>query len=390
MDHFVVDSTPKGSAILAYGRARGPRWNGKLLALIAGSFAVIGILVYALMSTKLTLPLPIDRLLMVAIRPKQAVSRLNTELRQSLPPTWRTAIETRSSFPAILGVALDADNRPRAFALILRTTVIVPTETVQVTDAGAYRLLTNGTPMNTEDVPLSRVWSLSRRLRRHDLSFTVNGALLSRYAELETKEDDDVTGVWDGTQGTINVASTNDGDGDAYDAPIFSRLGDHRDDALPAVAALTSQGIDVRMMTARPTLVSVRPDAAGGVVLTWPEALAADDLLALRAALGVTDRRVLALPDETGVIELFPSSATATVPMSTSTWWLSETILRTSSWNPEITQSDPACPGQTRFLIQDQALQNLLTAWNVPIIWQKTLQRVRLLDTGDSVRVCVN
>src|SRR3989344_7734417 len=105
MDHFVVDSTPKGSAILAYGRARGPRWNGKLLALIAGSFAVIGILVYALMSTKLTLPLPIDRLLMVAIRPQPAVSRSNTELRQSLPPTWRTAIETRSSFPAILGVA---------------------------------------------------------------------------------------------------------------------------------------------------------------------------------------------------------------------------------------------------------------------------------------------
>lgn len=390
MDHFVVDSTPKGSAILAYGRARGPRWNGKLLAMIAGSFIVIGILVYLLMSTKLTLPLPIDRLLMVAIRPKQAVSRLSTELRQSLPPTWRAALETRSSFPAILGVALDADDRPRAFALVLRTNVVVTTEAVRVADAGVYRLLTDGSPKTLEPEPLSSVWKLTRRLRRHDLSFIVNGRLLSRLALSEADTDEDVAGVWDGTQGTLNITSSNDGEGASFDAPIFSRLGDSREDAEPTVAALMSQGIDLRAVTAQPNLVSVRPDTEGGVTLAWRDALETDDLITIRAALGVTDRQTLTLPDETGAIELLPSTVTATVPMTTSTWSLSDTTLQTSTWNPQVTKPDPACPGQIRFLIQENALQNLFTTWNVPIPWKNAMNRIELIDTGDSVRVCVN
>lgn len=390
MDHFVVDSTPKGSAILAYGRARGPRWNGKLLALIAGSFAVIGVLVYGLMNTRLTLPLPADRLILVAIKPKQAFPRLSTELRQALPPTWRAALETRSSFPAILGVSLDEEDRLHAFALVLRTNVVVPTEKVRVADAGVYRLLTDGSATATEPEPLSSVWKLTRRLRRHDLSFVASGRLLSRLALSESGDNDDVTGVWDGTRGTMNVAPSEDGGGATFDAPIFSRLGDNREDALPVVEALASQGIALHAMSAFPNVVSVRPDNEGGAILAWRDALATDDLVTIRTALGITDRAVLTLPDTTDVIELLPSSATATMPMATSTWSLSGATLQTSDWIPQEARPDPSCTGHVRFLLQEQALRNVLTAWDVPISWQNAMHRIQIVHANGIVSVCLN
>lgn len=401
MDHLIVDATPKGSAILAYGHTRGPRWNWKLFAILAGSFFMAGLVTLFFISNKLTLLVPRGRLVTVAIRPKTLASELSTELRQSLPPPWRAAVETQSRFPAILGIALGADDRPHAFALVARTSSVLPASGLNVTKNGLFRLLTDDENIAIEKVPIQAAWSLERKLRRHGAAWILDGSLLRRLAGTTENDDrvptlDEASGVWDGWRGRIFIGSE-DGDGTALDAPIFAILGNDLEASVPVIEALTSQGIDLRQITLPPSRIAVTDQAPGGLSIEWRDKLGADNLVSLRSALGQTDRREQLLPDETGIRELIPSSATLTVPFlvsadenTSSTWEVSDSALKGSEQILTETQPDPNCPGQVRFLLQGKAMQNLLTAWDIPETWKKSLSRLRIVQAGSDISVCLN
>ncbi len=403
MDHIIVDATPKGSAILAYGQTRGPRWNWKLFAILAGSFFVAGVVTLFFLSNKLTLLMPRDRLAIVAIRPKTLASELSTDLRQSLPPPWRAAIETQSRFPAILGVSLGANDEPRAFALVARTSTVLPSVGLAVTESGLFSLLTGDEKTEPEIAPLQTVWSLQRKLRRHDAAWVIDGSLLRRSAGATGNDgqipslDDEISGAWDGGRGQIFIGSSEDENETAFDAPIFAILGNDLEASIQVTEALTSQGIDLRQIALPPSRIAVTAQTPGGLSVEWHDGLGEEDLLTLRSVLGLTERRETLLPDETGIRELVPSSATLTAPFlisadenTSSTWEVSDSALKGSGQILTETQPDPNCPGQVRFLLQAEAMQNLLATWNVPETWKKSLFRLRIVQAGSDINICLN
>lgn len=410
MNHLIVDSAPKGSAILAYGRARGPRLNRRLMAWLAMGAVVVGLAIFAAMSTKLTLIVPRDRLALAALRPRDAYGRLSTDLRQSLPAPWRAAFETRSRFPVLLGVALDGQDGPHAFALVARTGPVTPSTELRVHDEGAYRLLTDATALELERVPFRPAWNLTRRARRHTLAWTIDGALLARVAGSDATNVADaageITGVWDGRRGDIAVSPAADpaplagrggvNDGEPLDSPLFAILGGGVD-ALPALAAITSQGIDLRSVTIPLTRLAFDPQNNSAVFIEWGARLPNSDLLHIRAALGASESRDYLLVDQSVARELIPSSATLTVPFllpmrqdASSTWEITDSALKPKDLNLQSLPPDPACPGKVRFLLQGSAMRNLLSVWKMPENWKNMVNSLKISQVEGGVAVCVN
>jgi hypothetical protein len=400
MDHLIVDSTPKGSAILAYGQSRGSRPRFVIIvATIAIVVCAIAVIAWFWING-LTIALPKNRLALAVLRPSAVSPKLDAPLRQSLPPAWRTAIETKSVFPAILGVSLDAQHKMHAFALIARTSSVATGSELRMQNEGLFRLLTDDQTNALEQTSFQSITSLYRGLRNNDVAWSLNGEALrqlgdSTYGADLVSTNEDVRGTWNGSQGTIDLPVTGTKDEGALNTPVFAVLGGNLAETTPFITSLMSQGLDIRSLATPPHLIATDPNTGTPLIIRWQQPLTLHDIQTLKSAVGDNASRDYALPDEVVLHELVPGSTTSTVPFSilwsesSSTWSLIDSELRLLGDSPADLPQDPSCAGSVLFRISDQALQRLLMTWNVPSVWRERLHSLNVNQSEDRVAICL-
>jgi hypothetical protein len=386
MDSLIIDSTPKGSAILAYGAARGPRWNGRLLALIAGSlaFVILGIAAWLLL---IRVPLPADRLITAVVQPHALHDRLDPSLRQDFPASWRAALETKSRIPAALGISLGKDQRMHAFAVVARTAVVSSVPGLVVTSHGPVHLLTDGSDGEMEKTPLRNLLGIARDVSGRDAAFRIRGDLLARLAS-DTSEAvvSEIHGEWSGGTGRLRLSP------EQLSVPVptegmglFALIGGDAH-TTPIVNGLLQQGVDLRGWSTLPEAIALRPGTDGGIFLSWNQPLALPDARLLAAERGLGEIVPFVLPDATSINEQWPGSASTTESVLETWLPFTDTPLFASSSS---TNTNP-CPGIIRFSLQGEALRQTLTGWQIPDSWKTRVFAFRISETPTDVRVCLN
>src|SRR3989344_698012 len=392
MDPLIVDATPKGSAILAYGTARGLSWNAKLLAIIAGSFALIALIAFGAWFFLATITLPERRLITIALQPRAIATRIDPVIVHHLPPSWRAVIESRSRFPALLGVSLDEEGRFHAFAVMIRTSVVASEPGLVVDARGLVRVLHDGARIPREAVPLHQAFSSVRRLHDHDGAFAMRADLFAHLGSQDVLDatttfspTDLLTGTWDGSVVHLDISSESM-DADMVSASLFAVLGDERDAVAPVVYGLLRQGVDLRGVSNMPTTLALDPLNEGTLYLYWHEPLSPQDRSALSAVRGFKERRLLDLPDSTTHPEFhIPKEETPSAgPVSL---YLGSLVASSTLLQPPKIRND-GCEGTTRFLVQDQMFQSILLHWGIPESVSKSVQGVRITDSNKGVSLC--
>lgn len=391
---LIIDSTPKGSAILAYGAARGPGWNYKLLAVVAGSLVLMMITIFCLWFFNTSLSIPKHRLVTIAVRPLDVSQRIDSTLQHDLPPPWRAAIETHSRFPALLGIALDEQRRPHAFAVVMRTTVIASEPGLQIQRGGTLLVLTDGSDAKQETTKLHQVAESIWRLKDADAAFVLRTDLLSAItsddAPISEGAKDEVRGTWSGSIGRLDFASEQV-DGDPLSAPVFATLGGSAETASPVIAGLLSQGVDLRSVSSPPTALALDPKNGGSLFLLWGNDLTPSDAAQLAAIQGSGEHALYPLPDGSESMEYLPAKQSGANIGSTSIFMgehlASSTFLAPSAPNttlPEI------CRGTPRFSLEEDALQAILASWSMPESWSRHVKHFRIVDGEKGVMMCAH
>lgn len=119
MDTVIRDSTiPSGSVILAYG-APAPRSRlPKILALLAGIFGTVLLLVCILVPLLMRVPVP-EHPLALAFLPT------SFRLPDSMPEAWRNAQRAADPLPIFVGVERDAEGNLHPFTIVPKTAKLV-------------------------------------------------------------------------------------------------------------------------------------------------------------------------------------------------------------------------------------------------------------------------
>lgn len=398
MEPLIIDSTPKGSALLAYGAARGPRWNGRLLALIAGSLALmIAVLTAFLLLTRVTLPT--NRLLQIAVQPHSIYARLEPTMRQDLPAPWRAAIETQSRLPSILGVALDETGHMHAFAFVARTASVANASSVHVTTDGPIRILTDGTKIAHEQMQLRRVVGLIHEAHGRDAAFLIRGDLLARLAGTAEESVSEIRGTWKGASGLLRLPSEEISiSASGKGADLFAVPGDGSEHA-PIIMGLLQQGADLRNWSVFPEALALRSGTEGGLFLSWNQPLPLPESRLLAARRGLGELRPLTLPDQTEIMELHPGAASTTAPIAEIWLPFAENSVPLPSMPPDLqgtssttttgSLENTTCPGRVRFSLQRDSLASMLTAWGVPISWKNRIHGFELSENANGVHICI-
>jgi hypothetical protein len=383
MDH-IIDTTPQGSAILAYGKT--PKTSGILKWVLIGfiGLATLVLLGAWLLVRSLSVELPGNRLLLVSLKPSRIGPAIPGGLVSDLPAAWRAAIRTDSRLPVYLGLSLDDAGEPHAFALTYRTKRIDESDALHVTPAGLMNLLED-VPSNTDRdrVRGFELLNLSRELRSHDASWVLSASELTRFVLNEGAEDADVFGTWDGNQGTIELPQTNVPSIANDGAQIVVTLGRDRTEAEPALSALASQGIDLRTVSESPSVIYLVPEH-GDVRLGWETPLSSDDQRLALGALGISNSQEYQLPDETLAREIAPGEESGS--SASGSLFSSKGI----SPIPRSEEGPSGCPGSLRLFLDGSALQNMLGSWNIPHSWRNAILSIQIRENNDQAIICIN
>lgn len=395
MEPYIVSSTPKGSALLAYGAARGPGWNFKLLALVAGSLALAAMITVAAWTLLARVTMPASRFAVIIVQPSAVEHKLEPSLRRDLPASWRAAIETDSRFPAILGATLGADHHLHAFALVARTARVAAEPAFTITKTGSFHLLAEqGVDEQRETVRIATLFHGAWSLRSNDAAFTLRADQLNAFIDHpsianSTTTADEIRGTWTGHIGTLFVAPDHVSAPNPIAGPAFAILGNNPDDARPTVAGLLSQGIDLRGLDDLPQTIAIDPGAGGSIALFWPSSPSADVAGRLAAIQGTGLHKPLFLPDHSEVGEIQPGIAATSTKNGATILFLGDGLASTTLDYVSHQQKNAECTGITRFSLQGEALRNVLTSFSIPASWQSALNHLFVTESADSVHLCL-
>lgn len=389
MDPLIIDRTPKGSAILAYGTARGPGWNWKLLAVVAGSLAFVLCIAGITWFLTASVDVPSGRLLAVTIQPRGVAKKLDPALRRDLFAPWRTAIESRSRFPAVLGMSLGSDGQLHPFAIVARSATVMEVGLTAATD-GAFVLLTlrDDEGIAKERVPVRHAFRDAVSLKKAEAAFTLRMDMLAQFAlptdSMEASAEE-LRGRWSGRIGTLNVTTDGQRADGAVAGPLFAVLGSGAE-AQPAVTGLLSQGFDVRGLSDAPQAIAMDPADGGSVALYWDKAPSREDSGILLAVQNRGRDRVLALPDLTEITEILPGMAPTTSVHGSTMLFLGDGL---ASSTYDFIRASQTCPGTVRFSYEGAALQQTLTGFSIPDSWKAVLRSIRLTETEGKTKICL-
>jgi hypothetical protein len=400
MENNIVDSTPQGSVILAYGSSN--RWfqrRGIYINIVICIILLVSLGWTAVTTLRASLPLPSNQLLLIAVKPHAITPRISHDQLRTLPTPWQQALGTQTRFTVMLGVSLDTSNRPRAFAVTPRFLSLPFSHDVRVEDASLFRVIADRHINATSSVPLREILRLGRTLRSHDAAWRLNLPLLARtIGPTNDATLEEIQGTWDGSRGMLrlptskNTLPTEDPRGS-----IFSIIGADGSAQELIMNGLLTQGADLRGLAGNITMLSAIPET-GTLHVAWQRPLNTEELRRLTARLGTTADEPYTLPDQTVVPERTIATGTPSelvarpllIDNTTSSWRL----LPTSIQYPDISTSASVvplsdCPGHLRFLIQERALEQLMTRWNVPDAWKALIQTIQLSERDGVVMVCI-
>ncbi|MFH1077683.1 MAG: hypothetical protein V1745_00155 [Patescibacteria group bacterium] len=112
---LIHDSTPKGSAILAYGESPRRMRLPIILALAAGMIAVSGVVLFAVVTFSDVIPLPDTAISVMFLK-------TDAPLPAEAPVAWVEARTTAKPFPVLVGYRRDTDGTVQPYAIVPRCT----------------------------------------------------------------------------------------------------------------------------------------------------------------------------------------------------------------------------------------------------------------------------
>lgn len=294
-DVVIQDSTPKGSALLAYGEA--PRRFPFVLGILV-AFAVALVVILASFGTVFltqSIPVPVDPIVLLYVQP-------NAALPYWTPEMWRDAQRQAKPFPIFVGFTRDTTGDTHPFAITLRT-------------------------FRSEDARTSWVWQLIQPIQNKTTLATPHELTGSWLAFIQPAW----LRIWPDRLFNTNASATDD---IALSGPVSAHqwktdlafaatpAGEPRGanyldlNALPTAwpyfeTALREQGLDLNL-DAAPIAFSWIQDDAGNltVAASFADELTTSTKAQLAGSVGVTDKTTYTLPDNTVVNEL-------TLPYST-------------------------------------------------------------------------
>lgn len=382
MEHF-TGTTPQGSVILAYGKA--PKTRGFLKWIIVGFVAATALIYIGLwiFSQTCSVELPSNRLLLIALKPSVVRPKLPSTLVPDLPAPWRAAIRTDSKLPVFIGVSIDDERRPHAFALVYRHHVIVPSEAIGITNTGLTKLITDGSSHAASDhVRIQELLKLQRPLRSHDASWIIESSELVHIILDEDGPEGVVRGTWDGTTGIIALPPTDVPSVSSNEAALVVTLGKQRDEALPLVNALVRQGINLQSVNDPPSVIYLSPEQRD-VRLGWEGSVSPHEQAIILGAIGISGFKPYELPDRTVVREYAPS---AEFVSSVSGSLFSRDGI---TGIPHINEHAEGCEGALRLKLQGEPLKNLLTSWSIPRSWRDFITEIQIREQSDRAIICI-
>lgn len=359
---IIHDSTPKGSAILAYGESRRPLRFPLILAVLAGMIAFACLALGAALYAGRTLPLPTGTAILVYAKP-------GADLPSGIPELWKRARASSGPFPVLLGFREDAATGD------LKPFAIVPRFAARDGAASwAFRLLADDAmPDAAKRSPRSLTGSLADYAAPAWLR--IWPAFLLK-TSVDPRDDASIGGAI--SRGRWITDARVSGDAETLDRVSGQNMVAIRavPDAWPAIESmLREQGMDIRLTTA-PSVVSWTAGSESiSIRMHFDDPLATTTIAELAGGMGVVDRYEYALEDGTLVTEL----RLPTDPTARTADWASENgrivfqendvILGDPALFDTQTEIPPQCRGPVIAILDGKGLNNLLTTLHLPALY---------------------
>lgn len=380
MDTFIQDAS-KGSAILAYG-TKGSSPKSIAIKILIAAAILLGVFLLFLFWTFAfgSATLPSKPLFEIAVKPKDVMHTLNGALITELPAPWRTALESESRFPAILGIAETKNGKLAPFALIAKTTSITAQAEESIISSSLVTLISSS-DIETTQTPYRRILKLLGLKKKNDLSWTIDQRLLQAFSgyspSQESSRDQSVFGTLKGARGSILLPSetvTSENSEGAF----FVMLGNTDASARNISPSLRAQGLN--MLNARdPNKLLLTGN--GTLQANWNE-LSDVERQDIAIALGHSSGSPFILPDNDLISTILPiASGTEKELVITHAW-------KQPSGEPVTWKSN--CPGTIRFAINGDALQNLLLSFKTPAPWREKIRSFSISTEGKENLFCIN
>jgi len=384
MESVIIDATPKGSAILAYGRAPQSRFRFVWIAAIVAGIS-LSVTLIALFAILRSIPLPERRLITIAAAPASIERILSTDQISDLPPSWRAAVRTGKTSPALFGISLDRDGQPITFAFVFGS---VSAPDIGQTVRRAFRtLLVDAPSIDAGRARLSDVLPLFLDLRHADVSWTIGADELRAFVGAQIfggASSGDIRGRWIGGRGELDLSAANAGSGAANASPFFVSLGGDARGSDVVKSAIIAQGIDIRGVGAAIRSVAFANEPFD-VRASFPAPITSDDAHAIGAAFGWTESRPSSLGDSSMMEEIV-------IPTSTALDGQTEFSLSsaTSPFAGSGAMGTAACAGVSILHLDGPVLENTLRAVGIPQSLRGRISSFDMVQADDGkTLVCI-
>lgn len=382
-NNTIIQETSHGSPILAYGSASlSPKRRIVLFITAAILFLAVPFLLILFTFVFGSAELPSHTVLAISVTPSKVSAKIQGVLITELPSPWRAALETQSSLPVIIGLAKTKQGTIAPFAIVPKNISLIAPEHTKISNSSLVKLLSN----NEIETSKKSYRSLSRLLniqKRSDAGWQVYESLLlmiSNQPPSDSKDDIPVYGSLSGTRGNIYLPTEETNDTDSTGA-FFVILGKNAVQSNNLSNALMTQGIDARSIH-DPEYLSLKGD--GAIEIKWLN-LSEEEKSNALAISGKSTSTSFELPDQE-LVKLIASDKS--LPVDESNKVSIQNSWKQSSGEASLWKTN--CPGKTRFSIQGEALQNLLTMLKASTSWKSKIQSFTISTDGKQNIFCIN
>lgn len=286
MEPIIQTLTPSSSPILAFGRSSSVPPYTKLLAIIAGVFAVF--VIGAVIVFRAKIPVPEHLLFTAAVRG-------GTKLPDGVPTVWKRAVE-HTSAPSILGLAV-VNGSLIPFAL---TTKNISDSALNIERSGAITFASESDIPRSATRPLRDLLALASQTIVHPAYLILDPRALDERLGDRIEGPVDSRGVWKTDIRLATKSFTELPPGDvAVDLDAFP-------EAWPILTSISREADFPLEIDERPSQVgwSSSSDSTPFVDLRWTAPISTSTKVALAAAAGIEDVSPYRLPDGVVVDEL--------------------------------------------------------------------------------------
>jgi hypothetical protein len=379
----IIQDASKGSPILAYGSASvSPKQ--KLMRLAALIFLLIALPVLIITGIFFigSAQFPSSVLLSIALSPSKINRSIQGALVAELPAPWRTALETDTSFPVILGLAKTEKGEVAPFAIVPRTVSIAGSESVRIVKSGLFKtIVPESVPIETR--PYRSFVGVLHARNGADAGWMIASRLLQMISGTSSSTADtneDVYGSISKNRGKIFLST--ESVKSAYEpGSFFVVFGTDERKATVLPEALLSQGIAISEVRAPEKLIL---NGDGGMRIGW-SGLSDEERAMLAVAQGHVTGTAYQLPDQEIVPAITPEPGYASS--------VTNELLISTAWKQSSGEADTwksSCPGDIRLALHGEALRNLLILFRTSPSWREKIQSFVIASDQNKTIFCIN